>query len=270
MQRLIARALLVAVAIAAWKVGIHDEWTGLQSVADFFRTWVLLSNAVALVLLIVEANWPSIRNTFELEGLSERLASVVTVTLGISMSMMVLSFLQGLLEGTTAAHDGLVTGAHHGMSPIGHAVREGASIAPIALIVVALGPLAVRWIRNVRTKGVRVNPLSAVRWGLVVALLAGVTVAVTGAAPADAAPPALASCAARHRRPGIRRRRGQRLHPVLALDQRFGSRPERSRRLPASRRRRSQRIAVRVAAGQEGGAELVRADRRRPDERLRR
>ena len=73
MQRLIARALLVAVAIAAWKVGIHDEWTGLQSVADFFRTWVLLSNAVALVLLIVEANWPSIRNTFELEGLSERI-----------------------------------------------------------------------------------------------------------------------------------------------------------------------------------------------------
>ena len=196
MQRLIARALLVAVAIAAWKVGIHDEWTGLQSVADFFRTWVLLSNAVALVLLIVEANWPSIRNTFELEGLSERLASVVTVTLGISMSMMVLSFLQGLLEGTTAAHDGLVTGAHHGMSPIGHAVREGASIAPIALIVVALGPLAVRWIRNVRTKGVRVNPLSAVRWGLVVALLAGVTVAVTGAAPADAAVPPLAGCSA--------------------------------------------------------------------------
>ena len=196
MQRLIARALLVAVAIAAWKVGIHDEWTGLQSVADFFRTWVLLSNAVALVLLIVEANWPSIRNTFELEGLSERLASVVTVTLGISMSMMVLSFLQGLLEGTTAAHDGLVTGAHHGMSPIGHTVREGASIAPIALIVVALGPLAARWIRNVRTKGVRVNPLSAVRWGLVVALLAGVTVAVTGAAPADAAVPSLAGCSA--------------------------------------------------------------------------
>ena len=49
--------------------------------------------------------------------------------------------------------------------------------------------------RRVRTDGLRVNPLALVHWGIVAGLLAGVTVAVTGASTADAAP-ALAGCSA--------------------------------------------------------------------------
>ena len=89
----------------------------------------------------------------------------------------------------------MVSGAHAGMSPLEHAVREAAAISPIALIVVACGPLVVRWMRRVRTDGLRVNPVALVHWGIVAGLLAGVTVAVTGASTADAAP-ALPGCSA--------------------------------------------------------------------------
>ena len=83
------------------------------------------------------------------------------------------------------------------MSPLEHAIREAAAISPVALIVVACGPLVVRWMRRVRTDGLRVNPTALVHWGIVAGLLAGVTVAVTGGSAADAAPvPALAGCSA--------------------------------------------------------------------------
>ena len=86
----------------------------LQSVADLFRTSLLLANAVALVLVIVDASWPSIRETFGFQGVTERLASIVTVTLGVLTSMMVLSYLQGPTRGYDCRHDGLVTGGHPG------------------------------------------------------------------------------------------------------------------------------------------------------------
>ena len=105
-QRLIARALSIAIPIAIMQLVLGGGWSGAQSVADLFRTSLLLANVVALVLVIVDASWPSIRETFGFQGVTERLASIVTVTLGVLTSMMVLSYLQALLEGTSGGHEG--------------------------------------------------------------------------------------------------------------------------------------------------------------------
>ena len=100
-----------------------------------------MTAAVALVLVVVDLIWPSVRRTLGLRGASESVGSVVAVALGISVATMVLSWLHGLIEGTSTDHEGLITAAHHEMSALEHALRDGGAVAPLALLVVAALPV---------------------------------------------------------------------------------------------------------------------------------
>ena len=122
--------------------------------------------------------------------------SVVAVALGISVATMVLSWLHGLIEGTSADHDGLMTAAHHEMSALEHALRDGGAVAPLALLVVAALPIVTLAIRTLRTEGVTWDSISVARWSAVAGLVTGLLVVATPASPAAAAVPALPACEA--------------------------------------------------------------------------
>ena len=192
---LISRAVAIAVPIAALQIGLHESWMGVATLVELVRASVSMATAVALVLVVVDLIWPSVRRALGLRGASEAVGSVVAVALGISVATMVLSWLHGLIEGTSSDHDGLMTAAHHNMSAFEHALRDGGAVAPLALLVVAALPVITRAIRTLRTEGVTWDSISVARWSAVAGLFTGLLVVATPASPV-AAVPALPACEA--------------------------------------------------------------------------
>ena len=92
---LIARAVAIAVPIAALQIGLHESWMGVATLVELVRASVSMATAVALVLVVVDLIWPSVRRALGLRGASEAVGSVVAVALGISVATMVLSWLHG-------------------------------------------------------------------------------------------------------------------------------------------------------------------------------
>ena len=193
---LIARAVAIAVPIAALQIGLHESWMGVATLVELVRASVSMATAVALVLVVVDLIWPSVRRTLGLRGASEAVGSVVAVALGISVATMVLSWLHGLLEGTATDHDGLMTAGHHEMSALEHALRDGGAVAPLALLVVAALPALTLAIRTLRAEGVSFSSLGVARWSALAGLVAGLLVATTPATPAAAAVTPLPACEA--------------------------------------------------------------------------
>ncbi|MCO8128441.1 fibronectin type III domain-containing protein, partial [Acidimicrobiia bacterium EGI L10123] len=186
----------MAVPIAALQVGIHEEWAGVATLVELARASVSMATAVAIVLLAVDLMWPTVRRTLGLRGASETVGSIVAVALGISVATMVLSWLHGLLEGTSSDHDGLVTAAHHEMSALEHALRDGGAVAPLALLVVAAPPVVRLAIRAVRAAGAPRTSVGVARWSAMVGLFASLFVIAAPAGPAAAAIDPLPACEA--------------------------------------------------------------------------
>ena len=192
---LMSRALAMAVPIAALQIGLHESWQGAATLVELARASVSMMAAVALVLVVLDLIWPSVRRTLGLNGASEKVGSVVAVALGISVATMVLSWLHGLIEGTSGEHDGLATAAHHEMSALEHALRDGGAVAPLALLVAVLLPVVTFAIRSLRTDGVSWNTTSVLRWSTLAGLVTGLLVVATPVSPVAAAP-ALPACEA--------------------------------------------------------------------------
>ena len=190
----------MAVPIAALQLGIHEGWMGAETLVELGRASVSMATAVALVLVVLELIWSSVRRVLGLRGASETVGSIVAVALGISVATMVLSWLHGLIEGTSTDHDGLTSGAHHEMNPLEHALRDGGAVAPLALVVVAALPLLSAWFRAVTTNGLPWTTAGLTCGTVLAALVIGVVVVAAPARPVSAAVPALPACDAANAR----------------------------------------------------------------------
>lgn len=110
---------------------------------------------------------------------------VLACTSGMVVASGVLSFLHGLIEGTKGNHEGLMSSGHSAMTPLEHALRDGAAMAIPALI--AFGALAL----HTSLAAVCSSPArrGALRSALALGVLAGSSLVVpTGTSAANVAP----------------------------------------------------------------------------------
>ncbi len=193
---LISRAMAMAVPIAALQIGLHESWMGAATLVEVARASVTMATAVALVLVVLDLIWPSVRRGLGLRGASETIGFGIATALGISVSTMVLSWLHGLFERSSRDDDGLMTAGHHEMDPLEHAFRDGGAVAPLALLVVAALPFVSFVIRTFATDGVSWTSVGIGRWSVLAGLITGLLVVVSPTGPAAAAVPPLPACGA--------------------------------------------------------------------------
>ncbi|MEN9506974.1 MAG: hypothetical protein RI958_2900 [Actinomycetota bacterium] len=171
MSSRIARAVGVGSAVALLQQVLHGG--GLGSPVEVLRTAVPVTVAAALVFAVVELIWPSIRRGLGLDGRLDGVARALSITLGVSVAMTVLSWLHGLLSDTSHAHEGLMTSSHHQMGAFEHAVRDGGAVAPVVLAVLAVGAMSTSLFVRLRQQRLTETARGAGRWSALAGVVGG-------------------------------------------------------------------------------------------------